>query len=44
MKKLRLFLTLVLWGFAQVAEAQNMYRNYRSTNVQVVKKIIKSGK
>lgn len=24
MKKLYLFLTLVLWGFAQVAEAQNI--------------------
>lgn len=33
MKKLYLFLTLVLWGFAQVAEAQNVYRNYQSTAI-----------
>ncbi len=34
MKKLYLAFALVLWSFAQVAEAQNMYRNYQSTAVQ----------
>lgn len=34
MKKLHIAIALVLWGFAQVATAQNMYRNYPSTVVQ----------
>ncbi len=34
MKKLHITIALVLWSFAQVAEAQNMYRNYQSTAVQ----------
>ena len=33
MKKLHIAIALVLWGFAQVAEAQNMYRNYLSNCV-----------
>lgn len=33
MKKLHITIALVLWGFAQVAEAQNMYRNYLSNAV-----------
>lgn len=30
MKKLHITIALLLWSIAQVAEAQNMYRNYRS--------------
>lgn len=33
MKKLHIAIALVLWGFAQSATAQNMYRNYLSTAV-----------
>lgn len=33
MKKLHITIAMVLWGFAQVTEAQNMYRNYLSNNV-----------
>ena len=33
MKKLHITIALVLWGFAQSAAAQNMYRNYLSTAV-----------
>lgn len=33
MKKLHIAIALVLWGFAQVATAQNMYRNYQSSQV-----------
>lgn len=31
MKKLHITITLVLWGFAQIIFAQNMYRNYYSS-------------
>ena len=34
MKKLHITIALVLWGFAQTAGAQNMYRNYLSNMVQ----------
>lgn len=34
MKKIHITIALILWSFAQVAEAQNMYRNYQSTAVQ----------
>ena len=33
MKKLHIAIALVLWGFAQSATAQNMYRNYLSNCV-----------
>jgi len=33
MKNLHIIIALVLWGCAQIAEAQNMYRNYASQNV-----------
>lgn len=33
MKRLYILIVLVLWGFAQFAEAQNMYRNYYSSIV-----------
>ncbi len=33
MKKIHITIALVLWSFAQVAEAQNMYRNYSSTTI-----------
>ncbi len=33
MKQLHITIALVLWGFAQTAGAQNMYRNYQSSNV-----------
>lgn len=34
MKKLYIVTAIVLWCFAKVVEAQNMYRNYQSTAVQ----------
>lgn len=33
MKKLHIIIALVLWGCAQIAEAQNMYRNYQSSTI-----------
>lgn len=33
MKKFYIIISLVLWGFAQTIDAQNMYRNYFSGNI-----------
>lgn len=35
MKRLYIIIALVLWGCAQMASAQNMYRNYVSTSVRI---------